>query len=158
MKTSYSKWKIAVLGFFAIHGSAHAADQMQTITINVPVEIDWPQGDVGQAFLKGPPFLICEIHPGSAPDNPTNFEYLGLVQKPLALASQPLMVDSSGHFSGKVSVSISVPAATVQNSPLSYWCYLASQDTRMSRLYDYANKRGLKLDFDYSSIWKSIKK
>lgn len=159
MKTSYSKWIIAVLGFCAILESAHAADQVQAITINVPVEIDWPQSDVDQAFIKGPPFLRCEIHALKAPANPTGSDNLALgFDKALSSASQPLMVDASGHFSGKVSLSFSVPAAKAQNSSLSYWCYLASQDSRAAYLDAAAQKRGLKVEVDQGSTWQNIKK
>lgn len=158
MNKSYDKWTIAVLGLCAILENAHAAVQMQTITINVPVEIDWPQNDVGQAFIKGPPFLRCEIHAGKAPANPTSNDYLVLgLDKPLSSASQPLMIDSSGHFSGKVSLSFSIPAPSAQGS-LTYWCYLAAQDARAAYLDGAAQQRGLKVDVDQGSMWQNINK
>lgn len=156
MKSSCSKCIIAVLGLFAIFPSARAADPMQSVTLKVPVEIDWPQADVNQAFIKGPPFLRCEIHQGIAPDNPDSSQWLALgFDKPLASASQPLMVDASGHFSGNVSLSFSVPASIAK---LTYWCYLAATDTRANYLNSLATGRGLKLQTDQGSAWKNIPK
>lgn len=158
MKTSYKKWIIPVLGLCAILQNAHAADQTQTITINVPVEIDWPQSDVAQAFVNGPPFLRCEIHAGKAPANPSSSDWLALgFDKPLSSSSQALMVDSSGHFSGKVSLSFSIPAASAQGS-LTYWCYLASKDARAAYLDSAAQQRGLKITADQGSTWQNINK
>jgi hypothetical protein len=155
-KTSHSRWAIAFLGLFAILPGARAADPVQTITLKVPVEIDWPQADVNQAFVKGPPFLRCEIHQGIAPDNPDSGQWLALgFDKPLASASQPLMVDASGHFSGNVSLSFSVSASIAK---LTYWCYLAATDTRANYLDSLATGRGLKLQTDQASAWKNINK
>lgn len=157
MKTLYGKWIAAIAALFALfaHG-ANAADAMQTVNLSVPVEINWPDSDVGQAFANGPPYLMCEIHALNAPNNPTSNDYLVLgLDKPLGSASQPLMVDSTGHYSGKVSFTFTVPASA---KVLSYWCYLASSNKRLSYLNSYANGRSLKIENDQGGTWQTIKK
>jgi len=157
MKMLYGKWIAAIAALFALfaHG-AYAADATQTINLSVPVEINWPESDVAQAFAKGPPYLRCEIHSGTAPSNPTSSQWLALgLDKPLGSASQPLMVDSSGHYSGKVSFTFTVPAST---QSLSYWCYLAPSDTRATYLNNLASGRGLKVENDQGGTWQTIKK
>ncbi len=163
MKTSRSRWAIAVLGLFALMPGARAADQVQTVTLKVPVEIDWPQADVNQAFLQGPPFLKCYLVGGQAPNDPTSLQWFALAGTPdnqfLSTASQPLMVDSSGHFSGTVSVTFSASAAMISKANgLSYFCYLASSNKKNAYLRDFATGRGLKNDVEQSFAWKTIPK
>lgn len=159
-KTSLAKWLVAAFALFALSSRASAADPMQTVTLKVPVQIDWPESDVTQAFVKGPPFLRCEIHGANAPSNPTSSDYLSLgFDKPLASASQPLMVDASGHYSGTVTLNFPIPAATISKAPgLSYWCYLAPTDTRATYLDNLAKQRGLNVQVDQGGVWKTIKK
>lgn len=163
MKSSRSKWTIAVVGFFAILSNARAADPVQTVTLKVPVEIDWPQADVNQAFLQGPPFLKCYLAGGQAPSDPTSMQWFALAATPdnqfIATASQPLMVDASGHFSGTVSVTFSASAAAIgKANGLSYFCYLASSNKKNAYLRDFATGRGLKTDVEQSFAWKTIPK
>ena len=149
MKTSCIRWLVAVLAFCATLGNVHAAQQMQTVTINVPVEINWPASDVAQAFLNGPPLLKCNIYDGMASSD--MMKWLAL-EKPIASGSQPLMIDSSGRFSGNVSVSFSVPAGKYfKNGGGTYWCFVATRNSKLADLGSLAQQRGLKVDVDGSS-------
>ncbi len=125
--------------------AARAADQMQVVTLNVPIEISWPDSDVAQAFSDGAPQVTCNIYDGKIA-NPT---YLPMVA-PLATATQPLLVDSSGKFSKTVSLSFSVPAAKFATAgSWGYWCYLARHNSKAyCELSSFAKNRGLKVNTD----------
>ena len=149
MKTACIRGLVTVLGLCAVLGNVHAADQMQTVTINVPVEINWPQADVAQAFLSGPPFLKCNLY-NVAVDNDM-MKWLAL-SKPIASGSQPLMIDASGHYSGNVAISFSVPAGTsFPKGGGTYWCFLGTRNAKLADLGSLAQQRGLKVDGDSSS-------
>ncbi len=149
MKTSWIGLLVAVLAVCATLGEVHAAQPLQTVTINVPVEVNWPASDAAQAFLNGPPLLKCNIYDGMASSD--MMKWLAL-EKPIASGSQPLMIDSSGHFSGNVSISFSIPAGKYfASGGGTYWCVIATKNSKFADLGSVAQQRGLKIDLDGSS-------
>lgn len=125
--------------------TAYAATQMQAVTLNVPISITWPDSDVAQAFSDGAPQVTCNIYNFKV-GNPTFLPG----QKPLATATEPLLIDSSGKYSKTVSLSFSVPAGQLApQGGWSYWCYLARHNSKnYCELSKYAQNRGLKVNTD----------
>ena len=133
----------AAVGFATAVSAALAAEPIQAVTLNVPVDISWPQVDVAQAFADGAPQLTCNLYSGRV-GNPIALPML----KPLASEAQPLLVDASGKFSQTVAMKFSVPAGQVQ-AGWTYWCYLSRHNSKnYCELSGYAKSRGLTVGTD----------
>lgn len=130
--------------------AAHAATQMQVVTLNVPISITWPDSDVAQAFSDGAPQVTCNIY-NFTTGNPIVLPS----QKPLATATEPLLIDSSGKYSKTVSLTFSVPAGQLApKGGWTYWCYLARHNSKnWCELSKYAQNRGLKVSADECQQW-----
>jgi hypothetical protein len=130
--------------------AAHAATQMQAVTLNVPISISWPDSDAAQAFSDGAPQVTCNIYNFKI-GNPTFLPG----EKPLATATEPLLVDSSGKYSKTVSLTFSVPAGQLApQGGWGYWCYLARHNSKnYCELSKYAQGRGLKVTTDDCQQW-----
>jgi len=129
---------------------AHAASQMQVVTLSVPISITWPDSDVAQAFSDGAPQVTCNIY-NVMVGNPIALPSA----KPLATATEPLLIDSSGKYSKTVSLTFSVPAGQLApQGGWTYWCYLARHNSKnYCELSKYAQNRGLKVSADECQQW-----
>ncbi len=129
---------------------AYAAGQMQAVTLNVPISITWPDSDAAQAFSDGAPQVTCNIYNATV-GNPIALPAL----KPLATATEPLLIDSSGKYAKTVSLAFSVPAGQLApQGGWTYWCYLARHNSKnYCELSTYAQNRGLKVSTNDCQQW-----
>jgi hypothetical protein len=130
--------------------AAYAAGQMQVVTLSVPISITWPDSDVAQAFSDGAPQVTCNIYNATV-GNPIVLPGL----KPLATATEPLLIDSSGKYAKTVSLKFSVPAGQLApQGGWTYWCYLARHNSKnYCELSKYAQNRGLKVSTNDCQQW-----